>query len=192
MVVSAAKLKELTDADQNVGTYLLTTIASTGYGEFGKYLLGIIVALACLTTACGLVVAVSQYFHSIIPKIPYKVYVVAFTLISLILANMGLNQVITLSVPVLSILYPIGITTVLLILMARFVPMKPIVQQFTICVVTIVSIISVAVANQWIHFDAWKHLPLVESSLEWFPIAVVAVIIGYLISIGFKTKTYCL
>lgn len=69
---------------------------------------------------------------------------------------MGLNQVISLSVPVLSILYPIGITTVLLILMARFVPMKPIVQQFTIGVVTIVSIISVAVANGWIQLSVWK------------------------------------
>lgn len=188
MVVSAAKLKELTDADQNIGTYLLTTIASTGYGEFGKYLLGIIVALACLTTACGLVVAVSQYFHSIIPKISYKTYVVVFTLISLVLANMGLNQVISLSVPVLSILYPIGITTVLLILMARFVPMKPIVQQFTISVVTIVSIISVAVANGWIQLNVWKNLPLVEHSLEWFPIAILALIIGYLISLGFKNQ----
>ena len=42
-------MKELTANDQNVGTYLLTTMAATGFGTFGKYLLGIIVALACLT-----------------------------------------------------------------------------------------------------------------------------------------------
>ncbi|MCE5024461.1 branched-chain amino acid-like transporter carrier protein BrnQ3 [Staphylococcus simulans] len=188
MVVSPEKLKDLAAHDQNVGTYLLTTIAGTGYGEFGKYLLGIIVALACLTTACGLVVSVSQYFNSIFPKISYKAYVLGFTGISLVLANLGLNQVIQLSIPVLMILYPIGITTVLLILMARFVPMKPIVQQFTIIVITITSLISVAVAKEWIHFGAWSKLPLASNSLEWFPIAIVAVIIGYLISLGAKNQ----
>ena len=67
-------LKELKAKDQNIGTYLLTTMAKKGFGTFGKYLLGIIVSLACLTTACGLIVSVSEYFHRILPKIPYIKY----------------------------------------------------------------------------------------------------------------------
>ena len=58
-------------------------MASTGFGTFGKYLLGIIVALACLTTACGLIVAVSEYFHRIIPKISYKAFVISLLLLVL-------------------------------------------------------------------------------------------------------------
>ena len=66
-------------------------MAANGFGVFGKYLLGIIVALACLTTACGLIVSVSQYFNRIFPKVSYKAYTIFFTLISFILANLGLN-----------------------------------------------------------------------------------------------------
>ena len=101
-------------------------MAANGFGVFGKYLLGIIVALACLTTACGLIVSVSQYFNRIFPKVSYKAYTIFFTLISFILANLGLNVVISMSVPVLSVIYPIAITVVLLILLARFIPTKPI------------------------------------------------------------------
>ena len=75
MNVDNATLKNLTAKDQNVGAYLLTTMAN-GFGVFGKYLLGIIVALACLTTACGLIVSVSQYFNRIFPKVSYKAYTI--------------------------------------------------------------------------------------------------------------------
>ncbi|MDI9230111.1 branched-chain amino acid-like transporter carrier protein BrnQ3 [Staphylococcus caprae] len=189
MHVTPEKMKELTANDQNVGTYLLTTMAATGFGTFGKYLLGIIVALACLTTACGLIVSVSQYFHRILPKIPYKVYVIIFTLISFILANQGLNSVITMSVPVLSIVYPIAITVVLLILIARFVPTKPIAQQIPLVVIAIESILSLITTQGWIKISFIDHLPLKHYSLEWFPIAVVATIIGYIVSYFVKQKT---
>ena len=164
-------------------------MAATGFGTFGKYLLGIIVALACLTTACGLIVSVSQYFHRILPKIPYKVYVIIFTLISFILANQGLNSVITMSVPVLSIVYPIAITVVLLILIARFVPTKPIAQQIPLVVIAIESILSLITTQGWIKISFIDHLPLKHYSLEWFPIAVVATIIGYIVSYFVKQKT---
>ena len=54
---------------------------------------------------------------------------------SFLLANLGLNNVIAMSVPVLSIIYPVAITVVLLILLARFIPTKRIAQQIPIVVV---------------------------------------------------------
>ncbi|MGJ5711982.1 branched-chain amino acid-like transporter carrier protein BrnQ3 [Staphylococcus auricularis] len=182
MTISQDKLAELTANDQNIGTYLLTTMASVGFGELGKYLLGIIVALACLTTACGLIVAVSQYFNSIFPKISYKLYVILFTTVSFLLANLGLNAAIQLSVPVLSIVYPIAITVVLLILLARYIPTKPIAQRIPVIIVTIVSILSVAHTEGWITLNFIESLPFHEYSLEWFPISVIATIIGYIVS----------
>ena len=175
-------LKELKAKDQNIGTYLLTTMATKGFGTFGKYLLGIIVSLACLTTACGLIVSVSEYFHRIIPKIPYKVFVVFFILVSFILANQGLNSVIKMSVPVLSVIYPVAITVILLILIARFIPTKRIAQQIPLIIVAIESILSLITTQGWIRISLIDSLPLKEYSLEWFPIAVVATLVGYMIS----------
>lgn len=182
MYLSNNTLKELANNNQNVGVYLLTTMAASGFGLFGKYLLGIIVALACLTTACGLIVSVSQYFHRVFPKISYKIYTIFFTVISFILANLGLNSVIGMSVPVLSIIYPVAITMVLLILIARFIPTKPIAQQIPLIVVSIVSILSVISTNGWVKMPFIDALPLKQYSLEWLPIAAIATIIGYIVA----------
>lgn len=189
MNVSQGKLNELVSNNQNIGAYLLTTVASVGYGIFGKYLLGIIVALACLTTASGLIVAVAGYFNRIFPKISYKMYVIIFTVVSFILANQGLNSVISMSVPVLSIVYPVAITIIFLILIARFVPTKPIAQQIPIFVVAIVSILSVISTQGWLKMSFIDNLPLKEYSLEWFPIAVISTIIAYIIAYFVKQDT---
>src|SRR5699024_1044640 len=188
MAVPQEKVASLIANDQNIGTYLLTTMASAGFGAFGKYLLGIIVALACLTTACGLIVSVSEYFNRIFPRISYKTYVIIFTLVSFILANQGLNSVITMSVPVLSIVYPVAITSVLLILLARFIPTKPIAQQIPVAVVSIISILSVIHTQGWFKLSLIDNLPLKDYSLEWFPIAVITTIIGYIVAPLFKKQ----
>ncbi|UXR70840.1 MULTISPECIES: branched-chain amino acid transport system II carrier protein [unclassified Staphylococcus] len=188
MIISEETMKQLTENNQNIGAHLLITIAATGYGAFGKYLLGIIVALACLTTACGLVVAVSEYFHSILPKLSYKTYVIIFTLISFVLSNLGLNSVIQLSIPVLLIIYPVAITTVLLILIARFVPTRRITQQITVAVVALESILSVFNTNGWIKMPFIESLPFHEYSLEWFPIAVITLLIAYAIGAFVKSS----
>ena len=85
------------------------------------------------------------------------------------------------SVPVLSVIYPIAITVVLLILLARFIPTKPI-AQIPIAVISIVSILSVISTNGWVKMSFIEALPLKQYSLEWFPIAVVATIIGYVVA----------
>ena len=77
MNVDNATLKNLTAKDQNVGAYLLTTMAN-GFGVFGKYLLGIIVCTRLFNNCCGLIVSVSQYFNRIFPKVSYKAYTIFF------------------------------------------------------------------------------------------------------------------
>ena len=176
MPVSDMTLDQLKSKDRNIGTYLLTTMASTGFGSFGKYLLGIIVALACLTTACGLIVAVSEYFHRIVPKVSYKAFVLVFILMSFIIANQGLNAVISMSIPVLSIVYPV----------AEFIPTKRITQQIPVIIVFILSIFSVISKLGWLKINFIESLPLRAYSLEWFPVAIIATILGYLVGIFVK------
>lgn len=182
MIIPTDTMNNLVEQEQNIGTYLLISMANTGFGSLGKYLLGIVVALACLTTACGLIVSVSEYFNSILPKIPYKAYVIFFTVISLILSNLGLNAVIQLSVPVLSIIYPVAITSVLMILVARFIPTRRIVQQVTVVVITIESILSVLNSNGWLQLNWLSKLPLHGYSLEWFPVAIIVFLVAFIIS----------
>lgn len=173
MPVSDMTLDQLKSKDRNIGTYLLTTMASTGFGSFGKYLLGIIVA-------------VSEYFHRIVPKVSYKAFVLVFILMSFIIANQGLNAVISMSIPVLSIVYPVAITVVLLILIAKFIPTKRITQQIPVIIIFILSIFSVISKLGWLKINFIESLPLRAYSLEWFPVAIIATILGYLVGIFVK------
>ncbi|MEB0065235.1 branched-chain amino acid transport system II carrier protein, partial [Pseudomonas sp. RTC3] len=81
-----------------------------------------------------------------------------------------------------SVVYPIAITVVLLILIARFIPTKRIAQQVPLVIVTIESILSLITTQGWFKLPFIDNLPLKHYSLEWFPIAVIATIIGYTIS----------
>src|SRR5699024_10273416 len=121
--------------------FLLTFMSNDVFGVFGPILLGAIVLFACVTTGTGLIVSVSEYFNSIITKIAYKVWVVLFVLISFGLANQGVNQVIATSVPILSIIYPVAMTTVLLLILTYFLPSPRLCLQIQVILVSILSII---------------------------------------------------
>ena len=166
--------------NQNMGTFLLQYISNEAFGSFGILLLGVIVFLACLTTATGLIAAVSEYFNSLIPAVSYKTFAIIFTVVSLVLANQGLDQVIETSVPILSIIYPISISTVLLIAVTYFVSSPRISMQLPILLITVESLLSVAHKNSWLTFDWLERLPLYEYQLEWIPLLVIGYLAGYL------------
>lgn len=167
--------------DQNLGTFLLTFMSDEVFGIFGPILLGLIVLFACITTGTGLIVSVSEYFNSILPKVPYKVWVVLFVLISFGLANQGLNQVIATSVPILSIIYPVAMTTVLLLILTYFIPSPRLSLQIPVFLVSILSVIAVVHRNGWFEMSWIESLPLFSSSFEWIPFMIVGYILGYLI-----------
>ena len=176
--------------EQNLGTFLLTFISSDAYGGFGAILLGVIVLLACITTGAGLIVAVSEYFNSIVPKIPYRAFVVIFTLISFGLANQGLDQVITTSVPVLSIIYPVAMASVLLLIFSYFVPSPRLALQIPIVIIIITSVLAVVHRNEWANFSFLEAMPLFETSFEWIPLLIIGYIVGYLIGMKKEKVSY--
>lgn len=173
--LTAETVADVAAKGQNLGTYILNDAALQSFGELGRSLLGLIVTLACLTTAIGLVVATSSYFNSIFPRIPYKTYAVIFTLIGFGLANQGLSAVISKSVPVLLVLYPISMTALLVLLVNCFLPLSRLAQGLPIVLVTVVSIASVA------GVELINQLPLKAYSMEWLPFAIVGCVVGYFV-----------
>lgn len=172
--ISAETLANLSAKGQNIGTFILNSAATDAFGESGRTLLGIIVTLACLTTSIGLIVTTSEYFSDIFPKIPYKGYVLLFSLISFVLANQGLDIVISKSVPVLLVLYPIAMSMILLLFIHIFIKLPTLALRLPLGLVSIVSILSVA------GVEAMNALPLKAISMEWIPFALFGLIIGYL------------
>lgn len=167
--------------NQNMGTYLLNQGALDAFGPFGVYLLGTIVFLACLTTSSGLVTAVGQFFHDLYPKISYKTYAIGITLIAFVLANQGLDQVISMSVPVLGILYPTSIAIILMVLLSRWIPIHQLNFRLMIGAVLLESLLSTIHSLNIIEINFVESLPLYHISLEWIPVLLISYLIGFLI-----------
>lgn len=121
------------------GGPVLSGAASHYYGTFGSVLLAIAIILACLTTAIGLTVANAQYFHSLMPKFSYKTYVIFFVTITFAIANFGLTNIITYSVPILMFLYPLAIVLILLTFLSPLFKHAQLVYITTISVTFVIG-----------------------------------------------------
>ena len=99
------------------GVQILTTYVQHTFGTPGSLLLAVVITLACLTTAVGLTTACGEFFSALLP-VSYRSVVIVFALFSLLVANQGLTQLISVSVPVLVGLYPLAIVLVPLSLLA--------------------------------------------------------------------------
>src|SRR5699024_9890110 len=99
---------------EDTGGAVLSGTANHYFGLFGNIMLAIVIMLACLTTAIGLIIANAEYFQTIFPRFSYKQFVFFFTILTFGFANFGLANIITYSVPVLMILYPLAIGLMML------------------------------------------------------------------------------
>lgn len=103
------------------GGIALAEIAHHYLGGAGFIILALTVTLACLKTSIGLITSCSETFSSLFKKGPsYKAWVVILSFFSFAISNVGLNSIISLSLPVLMFLYPIAITLILLALFDKF------------------------------------------------------------------------
>lgn len=98
------------------GAALLTEAASLTMGRAGAVMFGLIVLLACLTTAVGLIGATSSFFAELLPVISYRTWAIIFTLLAFVLASWGLNGLMSFAIPIITTLYPPAITLVVLTL----------------------------------------------------------------------------
>ena len=96
------------------GGIALAQIAQYYFGPLGGLLQAVIVTLACLKTAIGLISACSDTFAEFFPmSLGYKGWCVAFAVIAFLVGNVGLTQIIVLAIPILMFLYPLAITLIL-------------------------------------------------------------------------------
>ena len=96
---------------------LIVAITNHLLGVPGLVILGVIVGFACLTTAIGLIGATAYFFENFTNgKVKYETWVIINTLISICLCNLGLTTIIKIAVPILTIICPPFMVTVILLL----------------------------------------------------------------------------
>ncbi|MDR1568488.1 MAG: branched-chain amino acid transport system II carrier protein, partial [Streptococcaceae bacterium] len=113
------------------GGIALAQIAKHYLGTFGSFFLSLIVIIACLKTAIGLVTACSETFAELFPKQNYAQFIAVISFLPCIFANVGLTKIISISTPVLMFIYPLAITLILLALISPLFKQQAKVYQMT-------------------------------------------------------------
>ena len=108
--------------DPGNGTELLSTAAQTSLGVWGTLVFAAIVLLACVTTAVGLMAAWAGYATSVLRLLSFRRHVVAGTLVSFVLANLGLTLILRIVSPVTLLLYPVTIALVMVTILDGVAP----------------------------------------------------------------------
>lgn len=150
-------------------TALLMKLTQIELGGAGGLVLGLVVALACLTTAIGLLSTSARYFSHYLFKerVSYQSLAVVMAVISAAIAVFGVDAIVQFAVPVLTILYPVVITLIVLTLMGPVIGDG--IVRFTTYVALLVSLLDVAATLTGI--AALKGIvsliPLAEAGFAW-------------------------
>ena len=175
------------------GGLIFAAVADHYFGSFGAILLAVIIVLACLKTSIGLITSCSEFFHEVFPKISYKWFVFLLCVVSFVIANFGLNNIIQFAIPVLMFLYPLAIVLILLALSSSFFHNKQAVYAIAMIFTFFISVIDgykalvVSVPEAQLRvFDAVEKayssiLPFYDIGLGWILPAVIGAILGALI-----------
>lgn len=156
------------------GGVVLSQYVQSLFGPSGQIVLSVIVLLACLTTAIGLISACSEYFSSLTPM-SYKTWVIINGVACATVANVGLAQLISLSVPVLFALYPVAIALVALTFLRKKLPNPQMAYRVVILVSLLFALIDAAkVAG--VDVSTLKMLPLFEIGMGWLLPTAAAII----------------
>ena len=178
---------------QENGAAVLSKTAQHYFGMGGNVLLSAIVFLACLSTAVGLIISCSEYFNRLLPAVSYKTFVVIFTLVSMAFANKGLSGIISISVPVLMLLYPLTVVIILLAFLNNSFGGSRVVYVCTIFATLVVGVL-----------DAWKAafsfapetaalinsiFPLYDIGMGWLLPATAGFVLGLVLKTVMGRKT---
>ncbi len=151
------------------GAEILTQFVKMNLGVYGQIILAIIIFLACLTTAVGLLSACAEYFNFLNHRISYTTWTILLSLASLILTNLGLDRIIALSLPCVITLYPIVIILILIAFLRLRIPIPKNIVIQTLILTFIMSLLDGAntIYPEIQSHSLIQHIPLVEHGLSW-------------------------
>lgn len=167
------------------GGQLLNQIAVHYMGNFGKVILALIIFFACITTSIGLTSSISGYFNALFnEKIQYQRYVLAISVFSFAVSNVGLSNIIKFSIPVLCMLYPIVIVLVLLNVCSGLFKRDPYIFRSCVLFTTIFAILdglkAAGINTGFIHASLEAYMPLYNIGFGWVVPCIAGIVLGFI------------
>ena len=167
------------------GTELLRSAASLTLGRGGVIVFAGIVVLACLTTAVGLLASWAGYAYTAWPAVSFNRQLAAGTLVSFVLANLGLKAILKITAPLLFLLYPLAICLVVVTLVDALAPGRlRAAYLWSVSVAGVLGLVSALTEAGWtMPSDLLSRTGLWDNSTGWIVPALLALGIGLVLDV---------
>lgn len=150
---------------------LIMAIVEALMGKVGMILFGVVVGLACVTTAIALTSSAAAYFAELCRgKVSYKAFVIAICVFSAVVSNLGLDRIVAVAAPVLDVIYPPTLVLIFISLLMPRVPDR--VSRGAVIGALITSALCTLTAHG-IRIPFVASLPLYDLGLSWLLPAAV-------------------
>ena len=165
---------------------LIMALVEALMGKVGVILFGVVVGLACVTTAIALTSSAAAYFAELCRgKVSYKVFVIAICVFSAVVSNLGLDRIVAVAAPVLDVIYPPTLVLIFISLLASRLPDR--VSRGAAIGALLTSVLCALNANG-IHIPFMANLPLYDLGLSWLLPAVIFGLAASLLSGRSQTR----
>jgi len=169
------------------GTETLISATVHLFGSAGMILLAIVFVIACFNTCVGLLSCCSRYFYSHFPRIGYRGLLAVFAVSSMIISNVGLNTILSVSVPILGAIYPVSIVLILLSLLHRRIAAFPSIYPFAVGFTGVVSVLSAA-ESFGLFLPFLYYIPLYDKGFGWILPALLGIAAGIALDLIYRKK----
>ena len=159
-------------------TQILLYISTATLGSAGGIAIGLCVSLACLTTSIALLSLSAEWFSKITP-ISYRVWIIVCSLFAMVISINGVDAIIKLSVPILTVLYPL---TIVLIFLNIFGIEGKLYHRLCCYVAIVVSLLDVIGTTFKIEplLSVIQALPLGNSGFAWLIPTVLTFLFAFI------------
>lgn len=166
-------------SDVSNGGAIVNAYVHSLFGQPGLFILAAIITLACFTSAVGLLCASADYFHGLTGW-AYSHWVLLLGTLCVLVANVGLGQLIHFSIPVLVAIYPVAIALVLVTLLQHYFGHPRWVFRMVLLVAFLFGCLD-GLGAVGMKMGAFSFLPLFDKGLAWLLPTLLACCLGLLV-----------
>ena len=156
--------------DATNGGQIFSRYVNALFGAYGVWIMSAIVMLANLTTLVGVTSACADYFSKFSLRFSYPFWVVLFTLLTIVISEIGLTTLLRVTIPALLLIYPIAIMLVVLQLVRARLSSIKLSYYMTLCVTICFSVLdslnNIGILPQRLN-ESLHQLPLYSEGLAW-------------------------
>lgn len=163
------------------GAAALTNVVALLFGPMGNALLAVIFLIACFNVCVGLISSCGEFFHALFPRLSYRGWAALFALVSMVISNAGLAQIISVSAPVLGVLYPMAIMLIALSFFQRWLEGRRLVYPVAILFTGAASLLY-ALRDAGLPLSFLNAVPLASLGLGWVLPAGAGTLLGLILS----------